>query len=306
MLRLFVKELQLFDYPYLETLLAVETEGTFEKAARLEGVTRSAISQKIRLLEERWGAAIITRKPVSTTKLGHLLCRHIEHVRLLESRLQMQFGHQFDTSDILPNGIPLVFQDDLHPTGYLQNLTALVDEQSDFYLDVTTATGAELAEKMKSGLVKTAISTMFVASPLYDHYHLGSVDFQAVASPRFAKSNTGTPASESDLWCAPSFDYSASSNLCARYLSQRFGVVGDTNSDYLPSTHGILNACLDHKCWAMLPSTLVKKDLLAGRLVDLGTDDGLIIDLYFYISKILDRTFPNVAEFVLSSAGTQS
>ena len=50
-----------FDYPLLEALAAVAREGTFEAAARSLNITQSAVSQRVKLLEEKAGAVLIVR-----------------------------------------------------------------------------------------------------------------------------------------------------------------------------------------------------------------------------------------------------
>ncbi len=51
----------MLDYAALSALAAVVREGSFERAARALHVTPSAISQRIRLLEERVGCALVIR-----------------------------------------------------------------------------------------------------------------------------------------------------------------------------------------------------------------------------------------------------
>ena len=51
----------MLDYPSLFALAAVVKEGSFERAARALHVTPSAVSQRIRLLEERLGCALVVR-----------------------------------------------------------------------------------------------------------------------------------------------------------------------------------------------------------------------------------------------------
>ena len=49
----------------------------------------SAISQRIRLLEERVGCALVVRaQPCTATEAGRRLCQHVDRVRLLEQELQ--------------------------------------------------------------------------------------------------------------------------------------------------------------------------------------------------------------------------
>ena len=78
----------MFDYSQLEALLAIEREGSIDGAARSLGISASAISQRIKVLEERVGAITVVRqKPARTTEFGRILCRHAEQVILLENNL---------------------------------------------------------------------------------------------------------------------------------------------------------------------------------------------------------------------------
>ncbi|MGA0530814.1 LysR family transcriptional regulator [Hansschlegelia sp. KR7-227] len=65
---------------------AVIREGSFERAANVLRITPSAISQRVRGLEERLGAILIVRgQPCSPTELGRILCAHLDRVALLEA-----------------------------------------------------------------------------------------------------------------------------------------------------------------------------------------------------------------------------
>src|SRR6185369_14757857 len=79
----------MFDYSSLAAVATVVQEGSFERAARVLNVTPSAISQRIKLLEERLGAVLVVRgQPCTATDTGRLLCRHIEQVGMLEQDLR--------------------------------------------------------------------------------------------------------------------------------------------------------------------------------------------------------------------------
>ena len=63
-------------------------EGSFERAATFLGVSPSAVSQRVRALEERVGATLVVRgQPPVPTEAGARLCAHVERVRLLEGEL---------------------------------------------------------------------------------------------------------------------------------------------------------------------------------------------------------------------------
>ena len=78
----------MLDYASLAAVAAVVQEGSFERAARTLNVTPSAISQRVKQLEERLGSVLIVRgQPCRATEAGVLLCRHAEQVGMLEHDL---------------------------------------------------------------------------------------------------------------------------------------------------------------------------------------------------------------------------
>ncbi len=81
----------MFDNRQLAALLQIARTGSFEQAARALHITQSAVSQRIRLLEERVGATLLVRgSPCRTTDLGARLCRHAETVELMELSLEAE------------------------------------------------------------------------------------------------------------------------------------------------------------------------------------------------------------------------
>ena len=51
----------MIDYPALRAVAAIIQTGSFEKAARVLNVTPSAISQRVKQLEDRLGLVLIVR-----------------------------------------------------------------------------------------------------------------------------------------------------------------------------------------------------------------------------------------------------
>ena len=78
----------MLDYPALQAVSLVVRTGSFEKAAQALNVTPSAVSQRVKQLEERLGTVLIIRgQPCTATERGEWLCRHMEQVGLLEGEL---------------------------------------------------------------------------------------------------------------------------------------------------------------------------------------------------------------------------
>ena len=79
-------------HPQLEAFLAVIEEGGFERAAGRLCITPSALSQRIKGLEDRLGAVLVRRSvPAVATPAGEKLLRRALSMRLLESETLADF-----------------------------------------------------------------------------------------------------------------------------------------------------------------------------------------------------------------------
>ncbi|MET0811741.1 MAG: LysR family transcriptional regulator, partial [Microbacterium sp.] len=80
-----------------ETLAAVVDEGTLDAAARRLHVTPSAVSQRIRALEELLGRVVLVRsKPARPTEAGAAVVRLARQVALLEHDTLGELGADDD------------------------------------------------------------------------------------------------------------------------------------------------------------------------------------------------------------------
>jgi len=78
----------MLDYKLIEALALVIDEGGFERASASLCITQSAVSQRIRLLEEVCGQILLIRSsPPEPTPVGRNLLKHYRQVKLLEENL---------------------------------------------------------------------------------------------------------------------------------------------------------------------------------------------------------------------------
>jgi LysR family transcriptional regulator (chromosome initiation inhibitor) len=78
----------MIDYKLLEAFAMVVQEGGFDKAANVLHLTQSAVSQRVRLLEDRAGKILLSRtSPPRPTDAGLKFIKHYVQVKLLEDGL---------------------------------------------------------------------------------------------------------------------------------------------------------------------------------------------------------------------------
>ena len=80
-------------HPQLEAFIAVIEEGSFDRAAKRLFITPSALSQRVRALEDRLGAVLVRREtPAAATAAGEKLLMRANAMRLLEGEALSDFA----------------------------------------------------------------------------------------------------------------------------------------------------------------------------------------------------------------------
>src|SRR5687768_503122 len=116
------------DSAQLSALLAVLREGSFDRAARVLHVTPSAVSQRIKLLEQQLGAVLVVRStPCRPTERGSAVHRHALQLELLERDLLGAGPHAQPAPE--PTALPIAANADSLAT-WLVPALARFSEQS--------------------------------------------------------------------------------------------------------------------------------------------------------------------------------
>lgn len=89
----------MLDCKLIEALAAVVQEGGFDKAGRWLHLTQSAVSQRVKLLEEQTGQVLLARTtPPQATPAGRRMITHYRQVKRLEDDLLDMAGAPKETA----------------------------------------------------------------------------------------------------------------------------------------------------------------------------------------------------------------
>ena len=293
----------MFDYAHLEALLAVEREGTFEGAARSLGVTSSAVSQRIKLLEGRIGAVVINRQsPIKPTHIGIELCRHAELVSILEDKI-------ISTNDCAPvledhrrPIIKIVVNDDSLSSWFMDVFKKEAEKDASFMFEVSIADQDYSIDELKFGSVLAAISINKEPVQGFGSRYLGTHIYRATASPGFMKRYFPDGVTLEALKKAPALRYSAQDDLQQQWIKQNFGKTIIHDTYILPSSPGFVEACLGNIAWGMNPSQMVDKYIASGELVEIIPDAPLNKPLYWHCSKMVAEHLNTFTQNVVKAA----
>ncbi|MDI4632220.1 LysR family transcriptional regulator ArgP [Pelomonas sp. V22] len=292
----------MLDYAALAALAAVVREGSFERAARSLHVTPSAISQRIRLLEERMGGALIVRgQPCTATEAGRRLCRHVDEVRLLEQQLQTALP-ALSPEEALPRvPLPIAVNADSLATWAAPAL-AVFGASQPVLLQVLIDDQDHTAERLRSGAVLAAITGSARPAAGCNSRPLGAMRYRAAASPAFMRQHFAEGVGAGSLARAPSLAFDAKDELQERWVRRLCHRHVELPSHRLPSTQAFVTATLAGMGWALHPESLIAEHLAEGTLVELVSDLPLDVPLHWQHARAASGLLDGLTSMVLLAA----
>lgn len=291
----------MLDYASLAALAAVVREGSFDRAARVLNVTPSAISQRIRLLEERVGGALVVRgQPCRATEMGRRLCQHVDRVRLLEQELQEALPA------LAPEGcirvaLPIAVNADSLATWFAPALAAFAAE-APVLMDVAVDDEDHTSEWLRSGKVLAAVTA--TARPAFgsNSRPLGAMRYLATASPAFMKCHFGDGVGAGSLARAPSLVFNSKDELQTRWAHRLCHRHVELPRHILPSPQAFVTATVAGMGWGLHPQALIAPHLEDGSLIELVPDTPLDVPLHWQYARSASSLLDVFTRQILAAA----
>jgi LysR family transcriptional regulator (chromosome initiation inhibitor) len=282
-----------------QTLAAVVDEGTLDAAARRLHVTPSAVSQRIRQLEQRVGQVLLVRsKPARPTDAGAHVVRLARQLSLLEQDTLAALGGAAGSTERI--SIPLAVNADSMSTWLLEPLGALARELPvvfDLHRDDQDFT----ADLLESGTVMAAVTSR--AEPIAGCRvrALGVMVYTAVATPAYVDRWLGSGADAAALSEAPLVQFDRKDDLQSQWLRSRGVEPSRPPRHYVPASQDFAQAVLLGLGWGMLPDLQSRGAMDSGDLVRIG-GAAVPVPLYWQQWNLRSATLDAVADAVATRA----
>lgn len=293
--------MSMFDRDQLETFATVAEEQSFERAAALLNVSRGAVSQRIRALEESLATVLLVRdKPVSPTSAGIVLLRHVKALRMLEGSVLRELAPEPGPAAPVP--LSLAVNADSLATWFQNVLRALLTERRialEVVADDQDHTSAHLIRGEVVGCVSTdaRAAAGFVAEPL------GAMEYRCYANPGFAAEHFARGISPQAVVGAAAVLFNRKDSLHDDFLKQHFGFTIDRYAKhYLPSPAALLEGILMGLGYGLAPSQQAQASVHAGQLVDLAPQTPVLVNLYWHHWDIEPPLLNEVSELIVREA----
>ncbi|WP_203670982.1 LysR family transcriptional regulator ArgP [Catellatospora methionotrophica] len=266
------------DSAQLETFAAVVREGSFDAAARVLNVTPSAVSQRIKALEQAAGQVLVRRaRPCQATEAGAPLLRLAGQIALLEREaLDTARGSGAGTW----TRAAVVVNADSLATWFMPALAAVPPELR-LLFDIHQDDQEHTADLLRSGTVMAAVTAQNVPVQGCRSQRLGAMGYRAVAAPAMFATWFADGVTPRALADAPMLVVNRKDRLQHRFLRTLTRRELDPPSHYVPSVTAFEEAIRLGLGWGMVPDLVADADLAAGRYRELSPGSRLTVPLYW-------------------------
>lgn len=286
------------DGPQLAALAAVVDEGSFEAAARLLHVTPSAVSQRIKALEQHMGQVLVTRsRPCRATAAGSVLVRLAGQVELLAAESLREI--RGDDGGPAAVRLPVAVNADSMSTWFP---AALVGLPAAVLVDLRREDQDHSAELLRDGSVMAAVTADPHAVQGCRVSPLGAMRYLAVASPPFLESWFPAGLGGQALARAPLLTFNRKDALQTRFLQAASQRRLDPPVHYVPSSSAFVELVRQGLGWGMVPDVAARHLLEDGALVELAPGRHLDVPLYWQHWNLRSPTLDGLSDRVLAAA----
>ncbi|WP_460785996.1 LysR family transcriptional regulator ArgP [Microbacterium tumbae] len=253
------------------TVAAIVDAGSLDAAAARLHITPSAVSQRLKVLEEQLGRVLIVRgRPSTATAAGEAVVRLARQTALLEHDALASFGLDA-TAEARRVMVPLAVNADSMATWFLAPLARLAGARAidfDLHRDDQDYT----ARLLESGEVMAAVTSESSPVAGCTVTPLGVLSYRAMATPEFAARWFADGVTAEALKRAPFVDFDRRDSLQHRWLGARGVEERGVPRHYVPASHDYAQAVLLGLGWGMLPALQSVAAEADGGLVRLGGD----------------------------------
>ncbi len=292
-----------FSSEQLHTFAAVLTEGTLDAAARSLNITPSAVSQRLKALEQASGRVLLQRSnPVQATESGFVVLRLARQLAQLEADAELELGLPGESPMV---SVPIVVNADSLSVWFLKALTRIPAELNAVF-DLHRDDEQYSTSMLRAGTVMAAVTATPEPVQGCRVEPLGSMRYRAVTTPEFRARWLPDGVDVAPLRAAPAVDFDRKDEYQHRFLELLGGAGRGMETagprHYVPSSQEFAEAIRLGLGWGLLPEPQCGRDIADGYLVELAPERPLDVPLYWQRWRTPSRILDAVTEAVRSTA----
>ncbi|MGG8405484.1 LysR family transcriptional regulator ArgP [Streptomyces sp. 12297] len=287
----------------VRTLLAVVDEGTFDAAAAVLHVTPSAVSQRVKALEQRTGRVLLMRtKPVRPTESGEVVVRFARQLARLERDARSALGLADEHG---PARLPIAVNADSLATWFLPALSR-VPQDPPICFELHREDESHTTALLREGQVMAAVTSSPDPVAGCTVRRLGLARYLPVAAPGFAARHLAGPL-PSRLRTAPVIVFDRRDDLQDAFVRTLTGEGSGASPvrHHIPASQGFCEAVAAGLGWGLVPEPQAAPLLRSGALVRLDSAPPLDVPLYWQQWKLDSPALSTVAAVIAAVAAEE-
>ncbi|MFC8039077.1 LysR family transcriptional regulator ArgP [Paenarthrobacter sp. NPDC057355] len=276
-----------FSSEQLLTFATVLSEGTLDAAARMLHITPSAVSQRLKALEQSTGRVLLQRSnPALATEAGEVVLRLARQVAQLEADAGKELGLDGDRPRL---AVPIVVNADSLAVWFLKAL-ARVPSSLNVTFDLHRDDEQHSTSLLRSGTVMAAVTATPEPVQGCRVESLGTMRYLPVAAPRFVDRwfpNFPEGLDGAALNSAPTVDFDRKDTYQWAFVQSCLQAEGKPLPErkgprhYVPASQDSGDAIRLGLGWGLIPEVQCGPDIADGRLIELAPEQPFDVPLYW-------------------------
>lgn len=295
-----------FDYKLLAALAEIISLQSFELAANKLFISQSAISQRIKNLEEFIGQPVLIRsQPIELTAAGEQLVNHFKKVKQLENELTPILSPD---KPLKPLKVSLAVNADSIATWFIKAITPVLQSHL-IELNLMIEHEERTLDKLRTGEAIGAVSVIEKPLKGYRAFKLGKMEYCLVANQHFRDKYFSKGVNIQTLKMAPAISYDHKDDMHVRYIAKHFHLAA---SEYychsVRSSEAFVELAKQGVAYCLLPKLQIINELASGELINISPEHELIETLYWHswvlvkgVNKKISQQIVKVAQQTLVS-----
>lgn len=270
----------MLDYKLIEAFAKVVSEGGFDRAAKVLFITQSAVSQRIRQMEDQSGQLLLTRtSPPQPTLAGKSLLKHYQQVKLLEDGLTAEL-----TKTSEPGWLPLAIgvNADSVASWFLEAIRPILQKHR-LLIDLRIDDQEQTHQHLREGDVVGCVSNDPRAMKGCRVEFLGEMNYRLLASPQFIERWFPDGFSVAAIEQAPAVIFNRKDRLHLLFFEQYLnGFPTSFPCHYIPTPEQFVQMIVEGYSYGMVPDWQSNQFRNSGQLLELLPDHSLPVALYWH------------------------
>lgn len=281
-------------------MATVVLEQGFEKAAQKLYISQSAVSQRVKLLEEQTGRVLLVRSnPPVPTDAGRLILKHYQQVMSLEKGM-VEMLDQDSQSTFVPLTIGL--NADSLATWFVEAVVPLLLTEQ-VTLDLLVDDQEQTLSYLKAGEVMGCVSSHARPVQGCTMHHLGTMHYRLLATRDFCTTWFPEGLTTEAAAEAPAVVFNRKDGLHQRLLEEILTEVpSHFPVHYIPSSEQFVELIRKGQAYGSVPDLQGRQYLLSQELVELVPEKAYPVPLFWHVWSHRSRLLEKITK-ILTRAG---